>query len=181
MAGFYDAWLSWGGWAGEVNQSMYNLEKMVRLGLKAELGEFEKRRIFHVEEEFYQTEPFTYVKMLSRHKTLGLPTEIDPERKRNLEEIFEKQRGELYNNWSCAAAQRAGLLLPPLDARFVEIQIAAWIEGDPIAKEQAIVWRMMGGKWPDEKNPEFLIIEYITTAHHLRRLLMPNEGYRLKL
>ncbi len=152
----------------ELNCSMYYAEKLIRLGLPIRLSNEEKERILEAEEEIYNNDDQLIIKMLSRHKNLGLPTTLDPGKKENLERMLTGSRRLLFNNWLVCAALRAGLDIPPLFSEDIEYPIRTWIKGDEAEMQKLYACRF--DRLPIDFN-SYCLGEYISAMHHLHRLL----------
>jgi len=170
---------------------MYNLEKMVRLGLvdrfKEEVGSavdsHQAQEILAVENSYYRYGDIIswgqLIKMLSRHKVLGLP-DIDGQRKDALQRAwFDDPSIKVPGNmWIDASAKRAGFRLPPILAESLDETIKTWIEQDPTLLERKLEYKCLGNPEFREKieadRDGFVFYEYISTMHHLHRLLDPD-------
>lgn len=196
MAEFCDSWISLqSGFGEKVNDDMYFFEKTARLGGRIRLNDSQRRRILEVEDYFYQrgegcytANPeqlnsdvaryaMLYVKLLSRHRVLGLSTDIDPDRRKNLEGLLAKKPSLMYNNWLGCSAKRAGLALPPFLDDVLNAPIKTWVEQDATALDNAVRFYadtnpIAAIKIKDDYDG-FLLGEYVMAQHHLHRLLDP--------
>ena len=187
----YDYWDSWLG--GDINRTMYYLEKIVRLGfdklaLKGEepFQNHWKERIFALEDELYdrtkeicefdtktlnsvnwdnRSGPKLLIKMLGRHETLGLP--VENEQKEKLQDILQRAPWIMYYYWVACSAKRLGLTLPPYSSEHVDCQIKAWIEHD----EKELKGGLLEFNIRTEKPEKDIFFFYLAALHHLHRLL----------
>lgn len=140
----------------QINRAMYFVEKAVRIGADVRLGESDRETIRNIEGELLRAggeDHGRLVKMLSRHRVLGLP-EPEKEVKKCLEDSFCSAL--VFWDWLGCAVFRAGLRLPPIYSWEVDREIKARIE----QKQEKV----------------FNLDIYVSGMHHLHRLLNPEQG-----
>ncbi len=134
----------------QINRAMYLVEKAVRIGVDVGLGESDREIIRNIEGKLLRAggeEHDRLVKMLGRHRVLGLP-EPETEVKKCLEPIPSHP---IFWNWLGCAALRAGLRLQPIYSWQLNLEIEVRVEQK------------------QEKNFDFE--HYVSGMHHLHRLL----------
>lgn len=186
----------------EVNDSMYDLEKLIRIGLKDVLQQrgiysvFRKgdvEAIAGLEDHLYEQGldsygkpnesrlkvaetmgPYKLIKMLSRHKVLDLP-DISQDKRENLQGLILRNTAFREDYPFCTAAKRAGFEIPPIYAAAIEVDFLRWIESD--TAQEALDKSAEGVEIGVEE--ERSIKMYIATMHHFRRLFDDPSGNRL--
>ncbi len=137
----------------QINRAMYHVEKAIRIGADIKLGECDVETITALEGELFRAgeeeEHGRLVKMLSRHRVLGL-SEPETEVKKCLEPLPSPL---IFLDWLGCAALRAGLRLEPIYSRKLDRKIEVQVEQK------------------QEKN--FDLSLYVSGMHHLHRLLNP--------
>ncbi len=134
----------------KINRAMYHVEKAIRIGADVRLGECDRETIMALERELFRAggeEHGRLVKMLGRHKVLGLP-EPETEVKKCLEPIPSQL---IFWDWMGCAALRAGLRLEPIYSWQLNRKIEVGIE--------------------QKQEKSFDLDLYVSGMHHLHRLL----------
>ena len=148
-----------------INANMYHIEKLKRAGLDVQLSDSEREVIEEVEELCFQRmeDPVLaytmFIKMFNRHRSLGLSTYIDPQRKKMLEAGLHGIRLQGFGLGLLCAAKRAGLTLPPIQSGDLDYQIQILSEGEYSLNQGT-----------EEPSPS--LETYISKQHHLHRLLL---------
>lgn len=180
MFDFWDSWLG--------SNLTYDLEKMVRLGLKeilrsnGEKGIFKagwKGSILHEEKLLYMCNRKLLIKVLSRYPGLGLP-DIDPEKKAVLQDLLDKNPGIMNNSWLGCSAKRAGFTLPPISSEYVDAKIRTWIEQEEERIEGELLILAVDlqvEREIEESREDYLFSFYLSTLHHLHSLLEDGKDH----
>jgi len=160
--------------AEAVNQKMYHLEKVARLGIPVELTPEDVRIISQVEDYYYEAEnekKLRLIKMLGRHAKLGLP-DIDPPRKKHLQEML-LEAPFIFLDWIECSALRAGFVVPPCPVKGIENRIKGYIEQEPenLAEILTFEYRIFGQEQQRKMMESDVKIDvYVNGWHHLKRL-----------
>ncbi len=162
--------------AAELNKRLYYLEKVARLGVNLQLSLEDRENITEVENDYYTIGEekllLRLIKMLGRHARLGLP-EIEPERKKYLQEILMSDR-LIFPDWLGCSALRAGFTLPPCPVGVLAYHIQERVE----QKRQNLEGVLIFGSviFSQEERRQMMqdkgkrLDAYVTGAHHLKRL-----------
>lgn len=162
---------------GKVNEHMYRFEKVARLGIHLQLSPEDQAVIKRVEDYYYtlcdEEERLVPIKMLGRHAKLGL-SDIEPERKKDLQEILMNPR-LIFADWLGCSALRAGFTLPPCPVEAIEYRILGYVEQEPQILKEILTF---GYRIRNQEKCRQMMLEregqleiYVNGAHHLKRLL----------
>lgn len=162
-------------YAAEVNKRMYPLEKIARLGIQLQLSPEDRENITGVENYYYTADEekrLRLIKMLGRYAKLGLP-EIDPERKKCLQEILMSDR-LIFPDWLGCSALRAGFTLPPCPVGAIAYHIQERVEQERNNLEEVLVFGYVIFNHEERRqmmqDKEKQLDAYVNGVHHLKRL-----------
>lgn len=169
---------------GIANESMYYFEKLVRLGFKGRLKESDVQKILETEKKYIKDHDIgTYIKMLSRHKMLEIPLDLDPKKKHELEGYLDfnytyhsndpNKNYHFSNLGFLAAGKRAGLNISKIREEDLEYWINIGLEHNnkvEVARQLTRRERTREETRLKLTNEQKFLELYIFTMHHLKRV-----------